>query len=120
MDKTTILQTAANIVDGDREQTYGTPDKNLRTIAAFWTTLLHSRGTLPGHTSITVDDVCMMMMLLKVARLAHDPHHKDSLVDVCGYARLMERCQEQPKASNTAQELTMRAYNLRHPHATQS
>lgn len=42
-------------------------------------------------SSISSEDVAHMMILLKVARLANDPYHRDSLVDVCGYAALSER-----------------------------
>jgi len=38
--------------------------------------------------------VCQMMILLKVARLANDPRHRDSQIDLCGYAALMERIQK--------------------------
>jgi Domain of unknown function (DUF6378) len=34
------------------------------------------------------------MILLKVARLANDPTHRDSLVDICGYAATIERCKD--------------------------
>jgi len=29
-----------------------------------------------------------------VARFANDPSHRDNLVDICGYAALIERCDE--------------------------
>jgi hypothetical protein len=32
-----------------------------------------------------------MMSLLKIARLANDPEHRDSQVDACGYMGLAER-----------------------------
>jgi hypothetical protein len=35
-----------------------------------------------------------LMMLVKVARFANDPTHRDNLVDICGYAALIERCDE--------------------------
>jgi Domain of unknown function (DUF6378) len=39
-------------------------------------------------------DVAALMMLVKVARFANDPTHKDNLIDICGYAALIERCDE--------------------------
>lgn len=93
----TILEQAATIVDGDREQTYGDPGRNLRTIAALWTDWLRARGFLEAAddlTQLTTDDVAAMMVMLKLARLANDPRHRDSQVDACGYLRLMERTQE--------------------------
>ena len=90
----TILDSAAQIVDADRERTYGTPAKNLETIAGFWTTWLQARGALKEQAMLTFDDVACMMAMLKLARLANNPEHKDSQIDACGYLRLLERCQE--------------------------
>lgn len=80
-----ILTEAQKVIYGDREQTYGAPDRNLQIIASFWSTYL--------QYDVTVDDVCNMMILLKVARLKNSPTHHDSQVDICGYAALMERVQ---------------------------
>jgi hypothetical protein len=33
--------------------------------------------------------VVLCLLDLKLARLAHDPSHEDSAVDVCGYAALL-------------------------------
>lgn len=88
-----VLQDAANIVDKDREQTYGDPGRNVRTIAALWTEWLRARGALAEGANVSTDDVCAMMVMLKLARLANDPTHRDSQVDACGYLRLMERIQ---------------------------
>jgi hypothetical protein len=81
-----VLQEAERIIYGDREKTYGHPAKNLTTTANFW-------GEYLG-TKITAKDVCVMMMLLKIARLRNDINHRDSVVDTCGYAALIERCDE--------------------------
>ncbi len=90
----TILDTASEIVAGDREQTYGDPGRNLRAIAGMWTEWLRARGFLPSDLDqLTTDDVAAMMVMLKLARLANDPRHRDSQVDACGYLRLMERIQ---------------------------
>jgi len=88
-----VLTDAANIVDKDRERTYGDPGRNVRTIAALWTDWLRARGALAHDTFVSPDDVCAMMVMLKLARLANDPTHRDSQVDACGYLRLMERIQ---------------------------
>lgn len=77
------LQTAHDIVHGDREKTYGDPGKNLRLIAQYWST----------HTGITITetDVCIMMQLLKIARLKNNPEHVDSWIDIAGYAALKNK-----------------------------
>lgn len=88
---TTILEDAATIVDGDREQTHGDPGRNLRAIANLWDSYLMARGY--SGDGLAEEDVALMMALLKVARLTTNPAHRDSLVDLCGYARLVERVQ---------------------------
>lgn len=84
-----ILGIANEIIYGDREQTYGDPSKNLQIIADYWATYLSSNGY--PEKALTAEDVCNMMVLLKVARLGNTPGHHDSLVDICGYTALSER-----------------------------
>lgn len=86
-----ILQTANNVIYGDREQTYGDPGKNLNVIADYWNT--HLKAAKSIEAGLTGEDVCVMMILLKQARLANTPGHLDSLVDTAGYAALYERIQ---------------------------
>jgi hypothetical protein len=87
----TILKDAHNIIYGDREKTYGHPSKNLNTIAVMWNAYLNAKS---GGDDINAKDVAALMMLVKVARFANDPTHKDNLIDICGYAALVERCDE--------------------------
>lgn len=87
-----ILTEAHTVIYGDREQTYGAPDKNLQTIADLWHIYLGA--------PINVNDVCVMMILLKASRLKNSPEHHDSQVDICGYAALMERVQKYRKVNN--------------------
>ena len=93
--KESILTEAHNIIYGDREKTYGHPAKNLKTIAAMWSAYMNNMDD--GNFIVTAKDVAAMMMLVKVARFANDPSHRDNLVDVCGYAALIERCDEVAK-----------------------
>jgi hypothetical protein len=86
-----VLKEANTIIYGDREKTYGHPAKNLEAIACMWNAYLKSVGS----RELKAQDVCVMMVLLKGARLANDPSHRDSVVDICGYAALIERCSEE-------------------------
>ena len=88
--KPSVLEEAHTIIYGDRENTYGKPSKNLDTIAVMWQAFLDARGDV----SLTAKDVAVMMVLLKAARLSNDMNHRDSVVDICGYAALIERCDE--------------------------
>lgn len=82
----TIADKAKKIVYGDREQTYGDPGKNLRMIAGMWSAYL--------GIEITPEQVCDMMVQLKIARLKNSPDHEDSKVDIIGYTLLKERLEE--------------------------
>ncbi len=90
---TDILTEAGQVIYGDREKTYGDPGKNIRVIADYWVAYLHSIGWSHDGKALDYDDVCNMMVLLKIARLSNTPMHRDSLVDACGYLALAERIQ---------------------------
>ena len=94
--KHSILKEAHNIIYGDREKTYGHPKKNLQSIATMWNAYIENR---PDHQeALSAKDVAAMMMLVKVSRFANDPTHRDNLIDICGYAALIERCDETENA----------------------
>lgn len=92
-----ILDIAKSIIYGDREKAYGNPRFNLDTIAQMWNVYLNRKFPemvdLSGPFNITAEDVAQLMILLKMARLIHNPTHKDSLVDQAGYAALQDRIQ---------------------------
>jgi hypothetical protein len=96
METKSVLDEAKEIIYGDREKTYGHPSKNLWTAAFMWQAYLSARTDSIVDLDFTPQDVSIMMILLKCARLANDPTHKDSIVDICGYAALIERCEEDP------------------------
>jgi hypothetical protein len=85
----TVLDKAGEIIYGDREKTYGSPQKNFDCIAAMWTAFLRNRFGF--EDKLTSKDVCYLMALLKVARLANNPAHEDSVVDGIGYLASSER-----------------------------
>lgn len=76
MKRNRVLATAGELINGDRGDAY---DNHLR-IAQMWSAILDADVT-PNH-------VTMMMIALKITRLANCPKHTDSWVDVCGYAAL--------------------------------
>lgn len=64
-----------------REATYGDPARSFAIIAARWSLTL--------GRSVTPAQVALCMIDLKLARLGHDPTHRDSVIDVIGYAALL-------------------------------
>lgn len=83
MTREEVLETAKKCVCGQREQDYGTPESNFKTIAKLWNDYLDAavRGIV-----ITPTDVAMMMSLLKIARIKNGGGTGDSFVDLAGYA----------------------------------
>ena len=82
----TAIHRALEIIDGDRNEQYGEPERNLGAIAGMWTIYLMRKGT----TTLDSHDVALMMTLLKVCREAHR-HSDDNFVDAIGYLELGAR-----------------------------
>lgn len=76
----TILHEAADLVGGERRETYGDPDVSFWDVALLWTAFL-------GIT-ITAEKAALMMVLLKIARTKAGAHQPDNYVDMAGYAAL--------------------------------
>jgi hypothetical protein len=79
-----VLDEASKIVNGERANTYGGPEQSFETIAKLWGSYF---GTVYRPT-----DVAIMLALLKIARLKNSPAHRDSWVDLAGYAACGAEC----------------------------
>lgn len=75
-----ILETAGRLIDGDRDVDYGDPAVSFARIAQMWSALL--------GTTITPGQVAQMMVAMKLSRLTHTMSHRDSWIDIAGYAAL--------------------------------
>ena len=75
----TLLDKAAAVLD-ERWHAYGAADAAFEAIAARWSPTL--------GRPVSAAQVVLCMIDLKLVRLAHDPDHEDSLIDVIGYAAL--------------------------------
>ncbi|AEJ93556.1 hypothetical protein AIRMID_50 [Mycobacterium phage Airmid] len=84
----TILQEAERLINGERQQQYGEATESFERIAGMWSAYVGKE--------LTPHDVVNLMVLLKVSR-AKFGYHRDSYVDIAGYAGLGERLDnEQP------------------------
>lgn len=94
-----LLNEALAIVTGARRNAYGNPEDSFATVAKLWTTYLNRVGVdlTDPEQGLSAGNVAVMMVLLKVARLAETPSHRDSLVDIVGYAACLARCQGESK-----------------------
>ena len=80
-----FLKHVAQVV-AERSTQYGDVSGNMAAIAARWSSTL--------GREVTPAQVVLCLLDLKLARLAHDPTHEDSAVDVCGYAALLRELTE--------------------------
>ncbi|OYW56045.1 MAG: hypothetical protein B7Y80_03065 [Hyphomicrobium sp. 32-62-53] len=76
----TFLAATARVLT-ERRAAYGPADTAMEAIAARWSVTL-GRPISPAQVVLCLID-------LKLARLARNPAHEDSLVDVAGYAALL-------------------------------
>ena len=74
-----ILVEAHQLVNGDRQASYGSPAENFSRIADLWSAYLGK--------AVTAKDVAICMALLKLAREANR-HKVDNLLDAVGYIAL--------------------------------
>lgn len=82
-----ILGAAEACVCGHREQDYGSPEDNFRTIAEMWRSYIQTRCVGTGVlVDLLPEDVAAMMILLKVGRIAGGSLSQDNWVDIAGYA----------------------------------
>ncbi|ATN92183.1 hypothetical protein SEA_TIPSYTHETREX_53 [Mycobacterium phage TipsytheTRex] len=81
-----ILTTAEEIINGQRAQDYGDAKENHERIATLW-------GAYKRGVEFTPEDVAVMMILLKIARFMENGYHQDTVVDIAGYAGVLEKMQ---------------------------
>lgn len=84
-----MLRHAASLVGGQRAKDYGDKTENHQRIADLWNYwMVQQYKDQPAK--ISAYDVAIMMILMKISRLMHSPGHKDSHVDIAGYAAIAE------------------------------
>lgn len=75
-----LLKHAASVVE-KRRAAYGEPSEAMAAIAKRWSLTL--------GVSVSAAQVVLCLIDLKLTRLARDPKHLDSQVDVAGYAAML-------------------------------
>ena len=83
MTRSEILKAAERCVCTDRNQQYGEPEDNFRTISMLWSVYLCARGM---EHPLSAADVGAMMALFKIGRIATGGDKADNFIDLAGYA----------------------------------
>ena len=72
-----------------KSKIYGNPVGNMIEIANRWSITLRTR--------VTAEDVVRCLIDLKQARLSGTPDHKDSIVDIAGYAIILDKLRDRSR-----------------------
>lgn len=82
-----ILDTAYDIIHGDREKDYGLPIDSFRRLAQAFELVL-------GHP-VTPVTAAALMIAMKLSRLSGGDYKDDTWVDIAGYAALGAEVRDQ-------------------------
>lgn len=86
-----VLIEANKIIHGRAQDDYGNVKRSHTNIARQWTKYLYMK--YGSNSAIDAEDVCYMMMLVKMIRDIHKPK-RDNLVDACGYIALIQEIRD--------------------------
>jgi hypothetical protein len=81
-----ILQEADRLIHGDRNKDYHHPLDDYTATAKIWSGILGPKLT----ADITPEEAMLCMVGMKMSRLSRNFNHRDSLVDMAGYAGCIE------------------------------
>lgn len=86
MKRDEVLDTAKELINGQRAKDYGDAYNNHSRIADGWNIIM--AGALKSHGYLTPAHVTLMMDWVKTSRLIETIGHEDSWVDKAGYTGL--------------------------------
>lgn len=82
-----LLQEADRIISNDRNKSYGEPDEDFQRIAAIASAMGFRIDSGGGEIrELRGADVAKFMIALKISRLMWSETHRDSWLDIAGYA----------------------------------
>ncbi len=80
MNREEVLRDAEEMISALRDEVYGDPLTNHQRIAEMWSAIL--------DVDVRPEEVVLCMIAVKMSRLCRVPDHKDSWIDIAGYAAL--------------------------------
>lgn len=90
-----ILHEAAHAVSSARNVTYGEPQDDFACTSELWDSYIARITQVRGSADIHPWDVPIMMILLKISRLAQSPGEADHWIDIAGYSAIGAECAPQ-------------------------
>lgn len=82
-EKKTILKRADALINGQRANDYGQVTENFTRIAKIWSEI--------AGVALSTEQVALMMIGMKMARLIDNTSHEDSWLDIAGYVGCWEK-----------------------------
>lgn len=80
------LRKAIEIINGERQDSYGNPEDSFALIAKYWTAFLHANGFgSSDRLELTPREVAEMMALFKIARMSGQKTTADNYADCAGH-----------------------------------
>jgi hypothetical protein len=86
LEKEDVCDVAKRLTSYDRQLDYGSPIEDFTKQAKMWSVIL--------NTNVTPQQIAMCMIAVKLCRMTNSPRHKDSCVDIVGYARCLDLCNQ--------------------------
>ena len=86
MEKEDVCDVAKRLTSYDRQVDYGSPIEDFTKQAKMWSVIL--------NTNVTPQQIAMCMIAVKLCRMTNSPRHRDSAIDVVGYARCLDLCNQ--------------------------
>ena len=83
-----LLDEAKEVINGERQDQYGTPENSFALIAQYWDGYIKRCMQMNPHFQITSLDVAHMMMLFKLARMQGQKPSRDNYRDIAGYSSI--------------------------------
>lgn len=92
LDRSDILSLAHEAVTVARNQKYGEPQDDFACTSELWDSYIARLIQVRGYPNLRPSDVPVMMILLKISRIAQSPGDADHWVDIAGYAAIGAEC----------------------------
>lgn len=97
--RASMLREAETLICGDRNNQYGPPTQDFQRTADLLNALGYARVDAESEIhDILASDVALIIAQVKISRIMHSRHKRDSWVDLAGYAACGYECATEESA----------------------